>query len=433
MNNNNNSLSIALLVLLIILCIILFASAGLFIYKRIISKHKNKNDSNPLDKEIKKLKETRQAYKQKLASVGVDTEKDLLGAKEVVDAEIEDYKNERILAVNQDIEKHKNEILRKTILNSMQPLHLKLINESSVVYIPVDEKVKPLIIGKKGQNIKKLNELTYCNINIDKNSPYIEISSNNPIDRTIAINTINHLIKSEAFDLIAISNVFKKETNLIRSECIKTGKEYLNALNIQQCSQDLCEYVGRLKFRWSFSQNVLQHCYEVALICEQLAKDFNLDPQIAKECGFFHDVGKAIDYESKYNHIDSGIKIAKECNLNKEIVNVILKHHRTNCNEDYVLLVRCADAWSAARIGARHYPHSSDDKTITIIEQKIKSIEGIASYKINVVDNAINILLIPKFKNKQVYEQLKFKVFRAIKKDVRVNKLHVQFLDEIIC
>ncbi|MCQ2747945.1 MAG: HDIG domain-containing protein [Mycoplasmoidaceae bacterium] len=80
------------------------------------------------------------------------------------------------------------------------------------------------------------------------------------------------------------------------------------------------------------------------MICENLAKRLGLDPQTAKEVGFFHDIGKSLDYERRYDHIDTGIKIAKQCGLSNEIINGIHKHHRTNCNEDYVLLTRCADA-----------------------------------------------------------------------------------------
>ncbi|MCQ2956955.1 MAG: HDIG domain-containing protein [Mycoplasmoidaceae bacterium] len=80
------------------------------------------------------------------------------------------------------------------------------------------------------------------------------------------------------------------------------------------------------------------------MICEKLATELGLNPETAKAVGFFHDIGKCMDYEGRYDHVDTGVKIAKRCNLPLEVVNGILKHHRTNCNDDYVLLVRCADA-----------------------------------------------------------------------------------------
>jgi ribonuclease Y len=131
----------------------------------------------------------------------------------------------------------------------MQPLHLQIINESSVCYIPIDDKIKPLIIGKKGRNIKCLNELSGCNINVNRTDQYIEISCPNPFDRSIAINTIKHMIKSEAFDINAIKNIYKKEKDLIITDCIACGKKYLSMLNIDNKNDELCNYIGRLKYR----------------------------------------------------------------------------------------------------------------------------------------------------------------------------------------
>lgn len=432
MSNNNNSLFVALLVLAIILFILLLACVGLLIHKRIKSKHKD-DDSIACNKQIEKYKELRNKLKQKLAQqANFDSAKAETELKNIIDEELNEYRNDKLVDLQKQIEEKKDRLLKETILDTMQPLHLKIINESSVSYIPIEDRIKPLFIGKKGQNIKRINELTGCNVSVDRTNPYIEISCPNPVDRNLTINIINHLIKSQAFDMTAIDNVYKKEKNLMSKDLYLTGKQYIEKLNIEVADTSIYEYIGRLKYRWSFSQNVLEHCYETALICQGLAQEFNLDPQLAKMCGFFHDIGKSIDYEKLYNHIDSGIKIAKQCNLPQEVINCILKHHRTNCYEDYVLLVRTADAWSAARTGARHMPVSNDEKTISIIEQKCKNIHGITNLKVTKNDNDILISFIPKYKNQKLYLQLKYQIVKAIKKDVRLNKLNVQFVDEII-
>ena len=435
MTNKLPSSNIALLVVSIILLVITICGVAVIIYKRIKQKraHSNKKldeQLEPLNKEIRRYKKLQEKYKQKILDQEyLDHDKRLRDMKEILDAELEEYKNDQLFKINQDIQRNKNDLLRETILNVMQPLHLKIINESSVHFLPIDNKYKPLLIGKKGQNIKKLNEITNCNINVDRDSKYVEISCPNPLDKQIAINTIKHLIKSEAFDSIAIENIYRKEKRLIEQECVETGKQYLEKLNINIEDPRIYGYVGRLKYRWSFSQNVLEHCYETALICEKLAIKLGLDPQTAKEVGFFHDIGKSIDYEKKYDHINSGVKIARQCQLPQEVINGIAKHHRTNCNEDYVLLVRCADAWSAARTGARHIPDANQAGTIQIIENKIRKIRGIKSFKVEIENKNVRIIFLPDIHNKTNRFVIRYEIIKAIKKDVRLNKYHVQVLD----
>lgn len=421
---------------LLIIVVILFVLVIVFRIKR---KNTYKtygletNDKQALENEINKFRKLRNEYKNKLASINeIDTAEAKKDLQDILKQELNEYREDQLLKIDHDIEKQKNDLLKQTILETMQPLHLKLINESSIFHLPVSDEVKPFLVGKKGQTIKRLSDITNCNINVDWKSPYVEFSCPNPVDRTLAINTVKHLIKSEAFDMKAISVVYEKEKKALERECYLTGKEYLDRLNINVSNDKIYEYVGRLKYRWSFNQNALEHCYETALICESLARKFNLNPDIAKQIGFFHDIGKSIDYEKRYDHISSGIKIAKECHLPQEVLDGILKHHRTNCNEDYILLVRCADAWSAARTGARHFPNEDADQTAKIIEQKIKLIPDIISCKVVVEDKTIKIVFVPDFFTKKKYLAQKYEITQALKKDRRFNKYTVEFIEDLI-
>ena len=345
-----------------------------------------------------------------------------------IDKELVKYRNQQLLILEDEIQKNKLLYLKKIILETMQSYHLKIINESSVHYIEIDDKIKPLMIGKKGRNIKYLSELSGCNVNINKTDPYIEISCPNPFDRSIAINTINHMIKSEAFDINAIKNIYDKEKKLILSDCIACGKKYLSMLNIENKNDELCNYVGRLKYRWSFSQNVLQHCYETALICEKLAQKFGLNSQLSKEVGFFHDIGKSIDYKQTYDHVTSGIDIAKKCHLKQTIIDVIANHHKTKCDNDYVLLAKCADAWSAARVGARHTVENNDNQLLQIVKSKLNSITGIEKYIVEINDKNISIIFSPKNNTIEKRKILKYDIFQVLKKDVRLKKYTIRLI-----
>lgn len=433
-NSNNFEPNIGLIIAIAILAALVVACLVVLIISIIKNRKLKTNPEDRLQQTIEYYQHARNKYKNKLAEINkVDTNKQLNELKNVLNKELDDYRKDQIVKIDNQIQLHKNEILKKIILDDMQSLHLKVINDSSIYYLPIKDETKPLIIGKKGQNIKYLNEITGCNISVGRDSNYVEISCPNPIDRTLAVNTINHLIKSEAFDTIAIANVYKKEKNLLKQECINTGKEYLKKLNIEVKNNNIYEYVGRLKYRWSFSQNVLEHCYEVALICERLAKQFNLDSNIAKECGFFHDIGKSYDYEKHYDHVDTGIKLSKQLELRPEVCNVILKHHRNNCMEDYVLLVRCADAWSAARTGARHFPavNGNEQNTIKIVEEKCKKIKGILSFKAIIENKDLKIMFIPLVNTKKEYLNIKYLITKSIKKDARLNKFKLLFVEEL--
>lgn len=379
-----------------------------------------------INKETKKLKCIREKYKKQLRKIKIDPDISQ-HSKQIIHDELVEYRNQQLLLIEEDIQKNKLDYLKKIILETMQPLHLKIINESSVYYIPIDDKIKPLMIGKKGRSIKQLSEISGCNINVNRNDPFIEISCPNPFDRAIAINVVKHMIKSEAFDINAIKNIYNKEKQLILSDCITCGKKYLSMLNISCENSKLCDYVGRLKYRWSYSQNVLEHCYETALICEKLAQEFGLDAQLAKEMGFFHDIGKAIDYEQSFDHVKTGIEIAKQCNLKQVIIDTIANHHRTTCNEDYVLLVKCADAWSAARVGARHM-ENNEQQLMQILKSKLNLISDIAKYKIDINDKNITIFFIPKINTLEKQKIVKYQILKNFKKDARLKKYSIFIL-----
>ncbi|MCQ2956956.1 MAG: KH domain-containing protein [Mycoplasmoidaceae bacterium] len=257
MTNNLSSSDLTLLIVTIVLCVIIVACAGIIIYLRIGRKNKKQSQYEiddyrlePLNKEIRRYKKLQEQYKNKLIDQDyLDHDKSLHDMQVILDDELEQYKKEQLMKIDQEINQHKNDLLKQMLLNTMQPLHLKVINEASVHYLPIADKYKPLIIGKKGRSIKKLNEITNCNINVDKDSPYVEISCPNPLEKQIAINTINHLIKSEAFDVYAIDNIYKKECRLMEKECYETGKSYLGILNIPVSNNEIYGYIGRLKYR----------------------------------------------------------------------------------------------------------------------------------------------------------------------------------------
>lgn len=244
---------------------------------------------------------------------------------------------------------------RQIILDTIDNNVYKVLNETSTTSIKINEEIKPKIIGTKGKHIDFFKKTTQTDIKVENDSPFVMISSSNSIKRHLAICTLKHMIKSDAFDTKAIENIYKKEVKIQEKSFEKIGKDYIvNKLQLVNINPKLYEYVGRLQYRTSYSQNVLGHCYECAILAEKMAKQIGLDPYTAKMCTFFHDLGKSIDQENgNYNHVSDGVEIATNCNLPNIVIDVIKKHHCKFAKEPYVVLTKIVDTISAGMPGAR--------------------------------------------------------------------------------
>ena len=214
---------------------------------------------------------------------------------------------------------------RQIILETIDNNVLNVVNETSTASIKIDEEIKAKFIGVKGKNMDWFKTVTKTNAKIEPNQPFITISSTNSIRRHLAICTLRHMIKSKAFDQKAISNIFKKEQKNQEKSFYHIGKDYIvNKLKFHEINPKVYEHVGRLQYRTSYSQNVLEHCYECAILAEKMAHQLSLDPYRAKISAFFHDLGKSRDQEDgSYNHIKDGEEIAKECNLPSYVIEVL--------------------------------------------------------------------------------------------------------------
>lgn len=430
MDKITTTVTIIMVLMLLITLILIFLfhfrkSKNLITNPFLEDDEKNKKYIEFLQKQIEKLRKNYKSslekmYGYKFYEIEKEIEKDLK-------IDLDNYKNEKIMEINHQINQHKNEMAKTIILNAIESNCLKVTNETSTGYILLnDENIKAKFIGKKGKNINFFKKTTKVDVMIEK-EPYISLSSPNPIRKQIAINTIKHMIKSNAFDENAITNIYKKEKAKLLISLDDIGEQYVNKLKLKKINENLYTYIGRLQYRSSYSQNVLEHCYETAIIARKIAKQLKLNEELATMCGFFHDIGKSIDYDFDYDHVAQGIELAKKYHLPKEVVVAIAHHHDQIFPNAYVTITKISDTISAGRKGARTISEVGfkQAKIAEDICKKNISVSGV--YTISGT-NFLKIIIIPKRNYFNRLSELKFDLLNALKKNKNFTENNVEII-----
>ena len=249
----------------------------------------------------------------------------------------------------------------------------------SVVALPSEE-MKGRIIGREGRNIKAIEQATGVDLNIDDTPEVIELSCFDPIRREVARIALETLVKDGRIQPGRIEEVVNRTRNELNTTIMKAGEEAIFKLGIGKMDRELVKLVGRLKYRYSYGQNALEHCMEVANLTGMMAAELGLNQSLAKRAGLLHDIGKAIDYEVDGSHVELGYKICKKHGEDEVVLNAIQSHHG-DVPAKYLIsnLVYAADTLSAARPGARHESIQNYINRLEELENLAKSFKGVES------------------------------------------------------
>ncbi|WP_395091909.1 ribonuclease Y [Vaginella massiliensis] len=272
----------------------------------------------------------------------------------------------------------KNEA-RKIVIQAIQRIGTEQAIENAVSVFNIEsDEIKGRIIGREGRNIRALEAATGVEIIVDDTPEAIILSCFDPVRREIARLSLHRLVTDGRIHPARIEEVVAKTTKQIEDEIIEVGKKTVMDLGIHGLHKDLVKIVGRMKYRSSYGQNLLQHSREVAHIAGTLAAELGLNAKLAKRAGLLHDIGKVPEQESELPHAILGMQWAEKYGENAEVINAIGAHHdEIEMTSLISPIVQVADAISGARPGARRQVLESYIQRLKDLENTALNFDGV--------------------------------------------------------
>ncbi|MCD8483258.1 MAG: ribonuclease Y [Verrucomicrobia bacterium] len=365
-------------------------------------------------------------------------------ARDLLQAEVRRECEDELRELRQDLlGKGEQEIrgeARKTLIAAMQRLCSQPQHDvnATIVRLPTDD-MKGRIIGREGRNIKTFESATGTTLLIDETPDSVLVSSFDPVRREVARMALEALIKDGRIHPTSIEEAVHKADQEVRQSFTVFGEEVILRLRMSRVSPEVLNLLGRLRYHLSNNQNTLDHCMETANLCALMAAEVGLNPDIAKRCGLFHDIGKALSEEFPGSHAIAGANFLKRHgNEDPIVINAVAAHHEEVPPESaYVPLLMMADSLSAMRPGARAESMDAYIQRVRNLESIAKSYQGVAEAYAIQAGREIRVVVLPEMVSDEDSRLLARSMRRRIEDElqypgtIRVTVIREQRISEI--
>ncbi len=327
--------------------------------------------------EAEEVKKQQLEALERISGLTLDQAKEFLLTR--LENELTDEKAVRIRDFEQQLKDESDTRAREIITTAVQRCAADHVAEATVSVVPLpNDEMKGRIIGREGRNIRTLETLTGVDLIIDDTPEAITLSSFDPVRREVARIALERLIADGRIHPARIEEMVEKAQKEVDNTIRQEGEQAILEMGIHGMHHDLVKLLGRLHYRTSYGQNVLNHSIEVAQLASFMASELHADATTARRAGLLHDIGKSVDREVEGSHVDIGVDIAKKYKEHADIVHAIEAHHGDVEPRTIVAcLVQAADAISAARPGARRENLENYIHRLEKLENIANSFEGV--------------------------------------------------------
>ena len=369
--------------------------------------------------DVERLKEEARFKLEQLSGIDVNA------AKTEMLAQVEDEARREAMIVVRDLEiKAREEAdrrARRILATAIQRLAAEVVTEStvSVVQLPSDE-MKGRIIGREGRNIRHLESVTGTSIIVDDTPEAVSVSSFDPVRREIARIAVEKLVSDGRIHPASIEEAYEKAKAEVEQTVRDAGEWALVEVGVSRMNPELITLMGRLKYRTSYGQNVLNHVVETAHIASMLSSELGIDPGPVKRAALLHDVGKAVTHEVEGSHALIGAEIARRFDEDPTVVHGIEAHHNeVEPRTVLAVIVQAADAVSAARPGARRETLEGYVKRLERLEQIALEFDGVKEVFALQAGREVRVMVDPGAVSDLVARELSRQIARKLEEDLQ--------------
>ena len=357
-----------------------------------------KRRSETVEARLDELEQLKLRQTEKLETIAAMSKEDARAVLlKQVDDELTHEKAMKISAYQANMKDECDNLARELIGQAIARCAADATSEATVSVVPLpSDEMKGRIIGREGRNIRALETATGCDLIIDDTPEAITLSSFDQTRREVARMALERLIADGRIHPARIEETVDKCRRELEIQMKREGDKAVMELGIHSLHPDLVKLIGRLKYRTSFGQNVLNHSLEVAWLAGLMAGELGVNVQLARRAGLLHDIGKALDHEIEGSHVQIGVDICKKYRENPQVIHAIEAHHGdVEPKTTLAFIIMAADAISAARPGARRENMESYIKRLETLEALCNGFEGVESSYAVQAGREVRILVQP--------------------------------------